>query len=337
MHQPATSPIPLPGRLSRISLPEPSPNTCQRHALRNLGPGSSCPDRNGESLFAVPEGGASGSRHEALTELRRRIASLERHAPLPSAISPAASPGPAGAAWTFGAAEVDRCLPAGLDIASLHEVKPAGDPGGVAAADWAAAFGFALRLAVRRLQGSEPRTPVRPVLWCWPAAFAHEIGRPYGHGLAALGLDPAAWLFAETARSGDALWAMEEGLRSQSLALVVGVLPEAELTPARRLSLAAAEHATPCIIVTDPRASPAACTATRWRVGGLPTAAHPFDRRAPGVSRCVAALERCRQRPLAAEAETFLLEWSDETHRFRVAAAVADRADGARASRRGAG
>ena len=75
---------------------------------------------------------------------------------------------------------------------------------------------------------------------------------------------------------------MEEGLRSQSLALVIGVLGEAELTPARRLSLAAAEHLTPCLLVTDPRLSPAGSTATRWRVGARGSASHPFDGAAPG-------------------------------------------------------
>jgi hypothetical protein len=274
-----------------------------------------------------------GSKAGVLAELRHRITALERGPSLiASSFSPelaAQSPG----AWTLGAAELDQRLGSGLDAASLHEVKAEPQATGVAAGNWAAALGFALRLAVRRLQSLDASSAGAPrILWCWPSVFARELGAPYGHGFAALGLEPSSWLFAETARAADALWAMEEGLRSQSLALVIGVVGEAELTPARRLSLAAAEHLTPCLLITDPRLSPAGSTATRWRVGARGSASHPFDGAAPGSPRYAVALERCRHRPLTREPLPHLLEWSDETHRFRMAASMADRADGPRAA-----
>jgi protein ImuA len=280
----------------------------------------------------------TGTQADVLADLRTRITALERSRLASSSLSELAGAG----LWTLGAADVDRRLGAGLDAGCLHEVKAEphamGAAGGVSAGAWAAALGFAVRLAVRRLVSIEAaHAGPQRILWCWPSAFARELGAPHGPGLAALGLDPSAWLFAETARAADALWAMEEGLRSQSLALVIGVLGEAELTPARRLSLAAAEHLTPCLIVTDPRLSPAGSTATRWRVGARNSAAHPFDGGVPGAPRYAVALERCRHRPLTREPVPYLLEWSDETHRFRVAAAVADRADGPRATLRGAG
>jgi protein ImuA len=281
----------------------------------------------------------AGNRTDVLADLRTRIAALERD---PSHIVFSSPAGLAsGAPWTLGSPDLDRRLGAGLDAASLHEVKAEAHASGIAAAssagNWAAALGFALRLAVRRLRSIEATHAGAPrILWCWPSVFARELGVPYGPGLAALGFEPSAWLFAETARAADALWAMEEGLRSESLALVIGVLSEAELTPARRLSLAAAEHLTPCLIVTDPRLSPAGSTATRWRVGARNSASHPFDGAAPGAPRYAVALERCRHRPLTREPLPYLLEWSDETHRFRVAAAVAHRADAPRAALGGA-
>ncbi len=276
-----------------------------------------------------------------LADLRTRIMALERSPflipPSLSLSSPPVLAGQKGAvagAWTLGAPDVDRWLAPGLDAGSLHEVKAEPYAAGSSAGHWAAALGFALRLAVRRLGSSRAAQTAPPrLLWCWPSVFARELGTPYGHGLAALGIDPSAWLFVETARASDALWAMEEGLRSQSLALVVGVLGEAELTPARRLSLAAAEHLTPCLLITDPRLSPTGSTATRWRVGARSSAGHPYDTGAPGAPRYAVALERCRHRPLTREPSPYLLEWSDETHRFRVAAAMAHRADGPRATR----
>ncbi|MEI9900967.1 MAG: hypothetical protein WDN31_13445 [Hyphomicrobium sp.] len=273
-----------------------------------------------------------------IENLRAHITSLERGSPSLS-LQPAGVSA-ADAAWMLGEPEIDRRLGGALDTASLHEVKAAPKGAGVAAGDWAAALGFALRLGVRRLEGLAASPTGSPgsggILWCWPSQFAREFGAPYGRGLAALDLAPSAWLFVETARASDALWAMEEGLRSQSLALVIGVLSEAELTPARRLSLVAAEHSTPCLLVTDPRLSAAGSTATRWRVGACRSGAHPYDASAPGAARYEVALERCRHRPLTHEPLPLLLEWSDETHRFRMAAAVADRAHAPRVAGAGA-
>jgi hypothetical protein len=303
--------------------------------LRSVGLGGSSPNRNGESLLAVPAGQPPHDKTNVLADLRTRITQLERAAACLASSSIAPHQDQAPRLWTLGDADLDRRLGGSLDALSLHELKPepSASGAGASAGNWAAALGFALRLAVRRLQCTEASqaSPSR-ILWCWPSAFARELGIPHGHGLAALGLKPSTWLFAETARASDALWAMEEGLRSESLALVIGVVDEAELTPARRLSLAAAEHSTPCLIVTDPRLSPAGSTATRWRVGARQSASHPFDGAAPGASHYAVALERCRHRPLTREPVPSLLEWSDETHRFRVAAAVAHRADAPRAA-----
>jgi protein ImuA len=274
--------------------------------------------------------------------LRARIQALEGRCAHPPRLLAPQSPSDA-LAWTLGAAAIDRRLAGGLAPAALHEIKPEGPNAATgaatgAAAGWAAALGFALRLARRRLDalGARSDEPA-PILWCWPSAIAREQGLPYGPGLASLGLEPSAFLCVETARAADALWAMEEGLKSQSLALVIGVLDEVALTPARRLSLAAAEQRAPCVLITDARSAATGSTATRWRVGARASAPHPFDPLAPGAPRYAVALERCRHgadQNWTEPALSLLLEWSDETHRFRVAPAVAHRADAPRAPRR---
>jgi protein ImuA len=238
--------------------------------------------------------------------------------------------------WTLGLPALRHRLPAGLDPTALHEIKPELRAGAAVAGDWAAALGFALRLALCRLQSLDDESAAPRILWCWPAEFARELGQPYGHGLSALGLEPSTCLFVETARAADALWAMEEGLRAGSMALVIGVLDEAELTPSRRLSLAAGEQRTPCLLITHPRLPAAGSTATRWRVGARGSGPHVFDAGAPGAPRYSLTLERCRHGPLAAEPLSLLVEWSDETHRFRMAAAMADRAPAPRRTGRGA-
>jgi protein ImuA len=210
----------------------------------------------------------------------------------------------------------------GLDPEAVHEVKPATGSAGACAA----ALAFTLRLAARRLkhiQASSRR--MARILWCWPERWRYEMGHLYGAGLERLGLDPRALLIVETARKADALWALEEGLKSASLALAVGVLDDVALTPARRLALAAAEGATPCLLLTSARAAATGATATRWRIGPAPGAPHPFDGKAPGNARSHVALERSRGTKPGPET-SHMLEWSDETHCFRMAADVAHRA-----------
>jgi protein ImuA len=239
--------------------------------------------------------------------------------------------------WELGCPASDGLLPRGLEPNSLHEIK--GEPSavhGASAADWMTGIGFAARLAVRRVDAlaAAQRTNAQPsiahstagpwVLWCWPRPLAGEFGLPSAAGFLRLGLDPSRLIIVETARASEALNAIEEGLRAQSLAAVIGVLDEAELTPARRLSLAAGETATPCLLVTHPASEPAGATATRWRVKRDPSARHPFDPRAPGAVRFSVALERCKARPESAAQPPMLLEWSDETRRFDLASVVAD-------------
>jgi protein ImuA len=242
--------------------------------------------------------------------------------------------------WELGSPACDELLPKGLEPSALHEIK--GEPSashGASAADWMAGIGFAARLAVRRVDAlaasRDTASTARPwVLWCWPRPLAGEFGSPSAAGIFRLGLDPSRLIIIETTRASEALNAIEEGLRAQSLAAVIGVLDEADLTPARRLSLAAGETATPCLLITHPASEPAGATATRWRVKRDPTAPHPFDPRAPGAVRFSVTLERCKARPESAAQPPMLLEWNDETRRFDLASVVADlpaqtrRADG---------
>ena len=297
------------------------------------------------SVLSPGSGKDDAVKDAVIESLRSRILHIERHAPRRGvSAAPENSPLPRSRRrlrWELGCPACDDLLPRGLEANSLHEIK--GVPSavrGASAADWMAGIGFAARLAVRRIDtfaaseethasssmsGSGLGSGIGPwVLWCWPRQLAGEFGSPSAAGLASLGLDPSRLIIVETARAGDALNAIEESLRAQSLAIVIGIVEEAELTPARRLSLAAGETATPCLLVTHPASEPAGATATRWRVQRGGSAPHTFDPRAPGSPRFSIALERCRARPESAARSPMLLEWSDETRRFDLASIVAD-------------
>jgi protein ImuA len=248
--------------------------------------------------------------------------------------------------WTLGIGCLDGVLPAGaLDARGVHEVAPRD------AGERAAALAFALRLAVRRWRGlageaENAAARIRPLLWCWSRREAAEQGRPYGPGLEELGLGATAgggavpgpgMAVVEAAGSGDVLWAMEEGLRSGSLALVVGVLDAVDTTAARRLALAAAAGATPVLVLPRWNAPATIATATRWRVGARRSGPHPFVAASPGETRLSLTLERCRHGGRGSEGMTAEVEWSDVAHRFCLASRVAVGAAAAGAARHRAG
>ena len=272
----------------------------------------------------VMEARPAFSRHAKLIEgLRRRIHDIERHVPVLGTQPRAGRHVP----WTLGAIEADTRLgSSGLDTTAVHEIKPA--KAGASAA--IASMSFVLRLAARRLQqlkALHPEAEPPRILWCVTRNSTHETGDLYAPGLKAFGLDPADILIVETARASETLWAMEEGLKSASLALVIGQPGSVDLTPARRLSLAAEQSATPCLLLTPHRASPAAATSTRWRIEPAPSSPHRFDANVPGHPRLKLTLERCQH--LNGNPLSLVLEWPHATecqaYRLPVAPALADR------------
>lgn len=289
--------------------------------------------RGPAQLAAVPD--------PRLQPLRDRIRAIECRSAEPLAGMPGERARLAAAAagaecWTLGEPGIDELIgDRGLEAGAVHEIKPAHQACGHApAASWAAScvgsYRFALALAVRRLMTGHGSRREAPVLLCIGSTHAAELGQPYGPGLAGVGLDPARLVVVEPARPSDALWAIEEALKSEGLALVLGHVDTIDLTPARRLALSAARTATPCLVVTHPRSPAVAATATRWRIGPAPSAPHALDPQAPGATRFEVALERCRGSPAAARSVPSILEWCDAAYRFRMASGVADTASGTR-------
>lgn len=288
---------------------------------------------------AVPAAGGGcappSSAARVLETLRSAIAGIERpslQAPGTRAHFSSRDEMP----WRLGCVAADALLPDGLDTGSLHEIKGQAQAQGASAAAWMASLGFALRLAALRLEATRRSGRPATLLWCWPRRLASELGHLSGRGLVHLGIDPSRLVIVETAREAESLMALEEGLKSGKLAIALGVLDAASLNAARRLSLAANARRTPCLIATHPAREVAAGCATRWRIGRMASAPHPFDVRAPGACRFSVALERCRARSQSVDLPPLLLEWCDETLRFRLAAELAADTAGARRAQCGA-
>ncbi len=90
--------------------------------------------------------------------------------------------------------------------------------------------------------------------------------------LKTFGVEPDRIIFIDLHREKDVLWAMEEALKCEGLAAVIGELQEISFTQSRRLQLAVEQsRVTGFILRSDPRKlSTTACTA-RWKITSLPS------------------------------------------------------------------
>lgn len=114
--------------------------------------------------------GVSPPRAETLSALRALIARTGGRNVAPADRAPR---------FSLGVKSVDALLDGGLKRACLHEVLASRD------ADWPAAAGFGLGLALRAAPG-------RPLFWARQDVVEGEAGRLNGVGLAEFGVDPAA-------------------------------------------------------------------------------------------------------------------------------------------------
>jgi protein ImuA len=262
---------------------------------------------------SLPHKGGGGSpRAVHIAALRQVVARLET-----------ATPTAETQHLALGVLEMQAHLPGpGLACGVLHEMAAA-DHG-----DRPAAFGFLFALTAAAL-GSRPG----PAVLVATRRALLDFGRPCGHGLAQLGLDVGRLLIVETSTDKDALWTIEDALRSEARpAMVAGAISgNLDLTGSRRLNLAAAAHATPLVLLRTSIAAGTSAAATRWRIAAAPAARDRFG--AFAGPRWRVALERCRNgRP-----GQWLIEWTHVAHCFRLVESVADRAPVARAGLRRVG
>ena len=179
--------------------------------------------------------------------------------------------------------------------------------------DWAQAMAFAVWRAVRE---ADPR----PLVVVAPQDWRRERGGVFARGLAALGVEPSRLILVRTAREAEALWAMEEALKSGVASGVVGAVEAPPFVATRRLDFAARSGRATGVVLRAHAHADLSAARLRWRVGAAPSSAHPFDPRAPGAARLTAVLTRRRDGLLGA----WELEQDHETHRLRLAAGLAD-------------
>jgi protein ImuA len=269
----------------------------------------------------------AGDKSRLLKELKNRIARLETAGPLQAE-------GPERLI-RLGLPPIDGHLPGGgLARGALHEV--AGE--GADREQAAAGAGFAA-LWLAQLQASGP------VLWIVRAASRAALDL-HAHGLRQLALDPDRLILVAAKKDDEALWTMEEGLKTRALGAVLGEIGKLDLTASRRLQLAAEGSGVTAFVLrrwrlmqqAEREAAQPIAAVTRWRIAALP---------GQGETRWKVELARCR----GGRPNSWMMEAVDgpagdgsdryESNRFRAAPLSGDLAqvlgDGSAAANPGTG
>lgn len=179
----------------------------------------------------------------------------------------------------LGVPAVDACLPGGGLPLGRIEAVTAADPGaGTGFCAWALA-----RVALATGK---------------PAAWIVRGRDLYAPGLAAYGLTPDRLIAVRAPRGADALWALEECLRSRRLSAALLEVDRVDMTAGRRLQLAAEAGGTAGFLLFGAQAGKesaarAPTAALRWRAAPVPTS--PGENRMDWPAICWdVALERAQ-------------------------------------------
>lgn len=135
-----------------------------------------------------------------------------------------------------------------------------------------------------------------PVLW-----VQDRLSRSQAGGPCLAGLDGLSVLRVEANRPADVLWAMEEGLRTASLAGVLGEIwgdPSVlTFTASKRLSMRAQASGVPVWMIRRGCTLNLSAARNRWRVASLPSSLPLHDTKAPGAPAWQVELFRSRELP----------------------------------------
>ena len=145
-----------------------------------------------------------------------------------------------------------------------------------------------------------------------PRNWLAERGRLFARGAMRFGVRTERLLVVRPRTEAEALWALEEILRSGAADLAIGAVETASLTQTRRLDMAAREAGAAAGLIRVGEGGGLSAARKRWRVAPLASAEDRWDPRAPGRPRWRAELTRRRDGPPG----VWDLEWNDAAGRL---------------------
>jgi len=197
----------------------------------------------------------------------------------------------AEARLSLGPPTIDRTLGGGLALPGLHEVMGSGAP--AIAAMLASQVGGATAWILGR----------------------ERVRRPYPCGIEIAGISPKNLLFI-TPHRRDALWALEQALKSGVLRAVIAEAATApDFTESRRLQLAAVAGGALGLLLPPDSDHHSSAAETRWRATAIP-------RNSPsGFPQYRLELLKNKQGSLTC----WEVDWHGPSHRFHLASPSRDR------------
>jgi protein ImuA len=106
---------------------------------------------------------------------------------------------------------------------------------------------------------------------CGPVIWVGNNTSVFPPALKAFGIAPEKIIFIELKKEKEMLWVIEEALKCEGLAAVIGEIKELSFTQSRRLQLAVEKSkVTGFIIRNNPRAINITACVTRWKITSLP-------------------------------------------------------------------
>lgn len=155
----------------------------------------------------------------------------------------------------------------------------------------------------------------KPLLWITSLDLLREQGLPYAPGLVQMGMSPEDFILVRTRSMDDALWALEEAIKSNAFAGVIGEITDLSLTNSRRLSLAVQTQQARCLLLIRSETAPQSAAYSRWRTSAYPSAEGSNTNACPGAARLQADLHKHRG---GEPPRQTLMEWQDATHCFHM-------------------
>jgi protein ImuA len=185
---------------------------------------------------------------------------------------------PSAAAVDMGLGDVAAAFPQGVfPTGAMHELLSDGPEGAAAGGAWVAAL-------IGRLMASEGAC-----VWIGPRRTV------YPPGLKAYGIEPDRVVFVDVRKEKEGLWAVEEALKCEGLAAVVGEIREVSFLASRRFQLAVEQSRVTGFLLRDrPRNRQPIATVARWQITPLPGGTEAQGMPGVGFARWIVELLRIR-------------------------------------------
>jgi protein ImuA len=243
--------------------------------------------------------------------LRQRLALIERDPGATEKDSPLLK---------FGIAEIDAALSGGLACGALHEIaiEREGEISLAMAFILLSVNFFINNLRMSFSQTDPPGISKQAMFWISENLCLYENGALHGPGLDQAGIAPERLITVAVPRARDVLWAMEETLRSRTVAVAIGELRARVIDhlATRRLSLAAAAGGSLGFLLRTTGDNEPSAATTRWIIGAAPPSpSFPQGSHGIGPPRLSVRLVRNRRGHLGA----WIVEWNSVEQRFELA------------------